>query len=223
MLPRLIVCIPGSNFSGKWLDAWTELYSQLALEYRVTCVRCEGNNIYQVRADSLAIMAEIAKDDPPQYVLWIDSDNIVAFAGFVHLRHALETLLEASAVGAWYLMQMHFGEPPQVTAGRGNDRPNVQTLRNARGQLLEVEFIGFGFLLMRWSVIEDLGLHAFTPVLRDDGDFEMDDVSYCLRARQKGHRIFLHSGVYSPHLKLLPVPVRITEAPADKPERLVYQ
>lgn len=212
MLPSLIVCLPGSSFSGKWLAAWDDLHAHLLLEYRVTRVYAEGNNIYDVRNDGLAKVLETGsslEDGPPEHVLWIDSDNIVSAPGFFALRASLEAVLVASAVGAWYLMQPLEATTAMVAAGTGNDRPSIREI-NAAAQvnaLLEVEYLGFGFLLTKFRLLLELGLKAFNPFLRSDGEFETDDVGFCLRATEKGHKLFLHPRVHSPHLKLLPVPL----------------
>lgn len=233
MQPSITVCIPGSGFSGKWLAAWNGLYSRLLkdYDYRVTVVQGEGNNIYDVRGDCIRKLAEVAADHPPEHVLWIDSDNIVSYEGFVQLHYALTQVPEASAVGGWYLFTAPDSEQPMVAAGSGDERPSVANIKaaiDAGAHLMEVEYIGFGFLLMKFRLLEELGLRAFTPILRDDGDCETDDVSFCLRATRLNHKFFLHAGVHAPHLKLLPIPVsmrtqgqelRKAEAPKPNIER----
>lgn len=209
MLPPLIVCLPGSSFSGKWLAAWDALHAELQLEYRVTRVYAEGNNIYDVRNECIAkVLETAAPGDPPEHVLWIDSDNVVSFEGFQELRASLGAILAASAVGGWYLMQPLHGEEAMIAAGTGNDRPRMRDIEGAANvnALLEVEYIGFGFLLMKFRMLQDLALNSFNPILRDDGEFETDDVSFCLRATGKKHHFFLHPRVHAPHLKLLPIP-----------------
>lgn len=206
--PKLIVCLPGSNFSQDWLIGWNDLNAHLQMEYRVTPVYASGCNIYEVRNGCVESIAEnVQPDDEPEYILWIDSDNVVSVDGFYALRKAMEAIPEASGVGAWYLMKVPGKWDPMITAGSGDNRPTVQDVQAARGRLLPVEYIGFGFLLMRFSLIESMGLGCFKPMLRGDGDFEEDDVSFCLRANESGAKFFLHSGVHSPHLKLFPVPV----------------
>ncbi len=216
-LPRLIVCLPGSGFSDKWLAGWNALYSKLVLEYRVTVIQASGNNIYDVRNVCVRKIAEFVSeidDFEPEHVLWIDSDNIVSFEGFQLLHMSLTAVAEASAVGAWYLFQppagIGEGEQPMIAAGKGDDRPTVDDVRaafDAGAYLLEMDYIGFGFLLMDFRMLDKLGLLPFCPILRDDGDCETDDATFGLRATQKGHKLFLNAAVHAPHLKLLPIPV----------------
>ncbi len=97
-----------------------------------------------------------------------------------------------------------------IAAGRGENRPSVEHLREgvqAGAHLLEMDYLGFGFLLMKYRMLDELGLKPFTAILRDDGDQETDDVSFCLRAKKLGHRFFLNANVHTPHLKLMPIPV----------------
>jgi hypothetical protein len=72
---------------------------------------------------------------------------------------------------------------------------------------MEMDFNGFGFLLMRWEVIDAVGLSGFAPIVGPDGTMVVDDdgVIFCDKAKAAGYATYLHSGVYSPHLKLLPI------------------
>lgn len=222
--PKVTVCLPGSLRDEQWLEGWDRLHAYLQEDFRVTRIYSVGNNIYDVRNACVERLVDLAESHGrPDYVLWVDSDNIVDEKGFRALRHALDNLLEASAVGAWYLMKTPSGQA-EITAGSGGMRPDIEDLLQAQGALLPVEYIGFGFLLMRYSLIEDLGLHPFLPHLRGDNDYDTDDVSFCLAAGAKGHKFFLHSGVHSPHLKLSPVPfIRrpMTAANLQEKERIL--
>ena len=197
----LAVCLPGSNFSRAWLAGWNELYPYLHAKFRLYLYYAESNNIYQVR--NITANLVLNNPDKPKYVLWIDSDNVVSAAGFEWLYQAAEAGEEVSAVGGWYRF---FGPNGSlVAAGTGPDaRPTEEEVKNCPG-LMRVGYIGFGFLLMRYEVLADMGESAFTPV-RWDGTFCTDDGGFCDHAGKKGYKFYIHPKVFAPHLKLGEVP-----------------
>jgi hypothetical protein len=193
----LAVAVPGPSFSRAWLAQWNELYVYLFKKFRLMLFYAESNNIYQVRniiAKSISACREV-----PKYTLWIDSDNLVSVAGFEELYASISECPEVDAVGAWYRF---FG--PQgtlIAAGTGpNLRPTEEQLAGLPG-LLQVGYIGFGFLLMKSSVIVELGDTAFLPYL-ENGEFCTDDGGFCDRATGLGRRFYVHPKVFAPHLKL---------------------
>jgi hypothetical protein len=88
--------------------------------------------------------------------------------------------------------------------------------------LIETEFVGFGMCLMRRKVIEDIGLEkCFEPLIfkapKNGRTWATDDVGFCQRAREKGHRVFVHPLVFAHHSKILNVPASfVGETPALK-------
>ena len=195
------VCIPGANYSRAWLGAWNELFAHLMKKFRVCLHYAESNNIYQVR--NITANSILQAMEQPKYVLWIDSDNLVSVQGFEELYASINECPEVSGVGAWYRF---FGPRGSlIAAGTGSYlRPTEEQIKSLPG-LLEVGYIGFGFLLMRQQVIRDMGFDAFLPI-RYDGTWCTDDGGFCDHATKKGHRFFLHPKVFAPHLKLGEVP-----------------
>lgn len=218
-LKSLVVITPGSNFSSEWLAEWDQLHYYLWGRFAFSRIYGQSNNIYHVR---MATALEALKFGSPDYVLWIDSDNPPTVAAFQALMNALEaserntdkTLPPIDVIGAWYRYKGPDPMRSYIAAGRSfgpNDcqLTEAEVLEALKGDTLiqDLAFIGFGMLLMRGSVLNELGgPRGFWPVAVDDGrGFLTDDVSWCYRAKQAGHLIFLHPGAHVEHLKFGPV------------------
>jgi GT2 family glycosyltransferase len=189
--------MPGANFSRAWFAQWNELYVHLFRKFRLMLFYAESNNIYQVRniiAKSIRACREV-----PKLTLWIDSDNMVSVGGFEELYASIEACPEVGAVGAWYRF---FGpNGTLIAAGTGQDLRPTEDQLGALPGLLQVGYIGFGFLLMRTEIITALGDKAFMPYL-ENGEFCTDDGGFCDRANEMGYKFYVHPKVFAPHLKL---------------------
>jgi len=200
------VCLPGSNFSGAWLRHWNELFAHLMKTCYVYLNYAEGNNIYQVRN----LISKCALNFPtkPDYILWIDSDNLVSAKGFEHLKAAIEFDEDGERVdacGAWY--RIPNGKGGSFIAAGPIDRSKSHLIEQEvidSKTLVEVGFMGFGFLLMKREVLEAMGEQAFIPTF--NGEWCTDDGGFCDRAVQQGFKLYVNPLVFSPHLKLNTVP-----------------
>lgn len=219
--PKLLICAPGSEFSIGWLVSWSSMLNELSPEYIIALRFASSNNIYSVRnqcATGMVIESESDVAHLPDYVLWIDSDNLVSAQGFRLLRDGMRSKPDAIAVGGWYMINV---AEPNVAAGWDNGqehhRPTIDEIEAAT-DLIGVDYIGFGFLLMDYRKLRDLGPNPFNARFhRTTGEMEGDDISFCELAREHGHKFYLHPGVHVPHLKLLMVPV--SQRKIDIPER----
>ena len=72
-------------------------------------------------------------------------------------------------------------------------------------ELLEVDYSGLGFLLIKKGVLESLEYPWFKPrfiEIEDKEDFAMEDVSFCLDTKEKGYQIFIDPTIRVGHEKL---------------------
>ena len=80
-----------------------------------------------------------------------------------------------------------------------NDIPKGQT------DLMEVAYNGFGFLLTKYGVFENLEYPYFMPEVTTFGedviDFASEDVSFCRRATNNGFKIYVDPTVVVGHEK----------------------
>jgi len=70
--------------------------------------------------------------------------------------------------------------------------------------LLPVSYTGMGFMLVKFGVFESMEYPWFKPLEKQIGDmcdFTMEDVSFCLRAQEKGYKIFVDPAVIVGHEK----------------------
>ena len=70
---KIAFCIPGREFTGRFLECWTNLVKRLSND-NIDWILCRRYhpNIYRVRQECL----KIAKQENPDYYMWIDSDII---------------------------------------------------------------------------------------------------------------------------------------------------
>jgi hypothetical protein len=70
--------------------------------------------------------------------------------------------------------------------------------------LMEAAYTGFGFMLIKKGVFESMEYPWFRPVMKQIGnamDFCMEDVGFCLTARERGYKIFVDPQVRVGHEK----------------------
>ena len=70
------------------------------------------------------------------------------------------------------------------------------------GALVDVAYTGMGFMLVKKGVFESLDYPWFKPIEKRIGDmvdFTMEDVSFCLRARERGWNVLVDTGVRVGH------------------------
>jgi len=171
-----------------------------------------GCNIYHVRNQCAAEAAKVEGGlDGLDYILWIDSDNMFSYEWFEELLGIMEARPEVSGVGAWYLSQMNIQGNGRVAACNIKDWKDefltVQQITAAGDELIEVDCLGFGFMLMRPQVLKDVGPSPFTPLIAPDGTPMSDDAGLMLKAKAFGHRFFVHPKMQAPHLKTIPLPL----------------
>lgn len=201
----LAICIPGQEFSAQWVHYWSALLPRLMHEYDITLCAATSNNIYMVR--NFCVQSLMQQKPDVDYVLWIDSDNLVTHTGVQMLMKEVSN--GHSAVGGWYFVQS--GTSGQVDVAGGwfrqneaglwyDERPSLDKLMGE--DLIEVGYMGFGCLLMKGDILRDLGNVPFRPGMRPNGQILCDDESFCNLAREHGHKFYLHPKVHVPHLKL---------------------
>ncbi len=152
---------------------------------------------------------------PPDYVLWIDSDNPPSPLAFAELWAAITRNEGISCVGGWYRFHNALSNEVLIAAGKmGESWTNIteQEIRESE-HLIQVPFIGFGLCLMKWGMIADVGVNlAFKPYYfpeadpKSDRTWATDDSGFFAQAGLKGHKTFLHPAVFLEHEKQMNVP-----------------
>lgn len=210
--PLLAVCCPGSSFPAIWMQHWTNLLPQLLQKYSVVTGQAQGANIWGVRNHCIKVAWDtaapwIAEGSTMDYVLWIDSDNLLTYGQFLLLEQVLVDHPEAAMVGAWaWVFSPNNAGGAEVSAGwyRGGQDIHVPPeIINSASGLIEVDYVGFAATLMRASAFAELPHPPFRPGFKPDGSMRGEDDGICAELRALGHKIYIHPHVHVPHLKLL--------------------
>jgi len=205
--PKVIAfCIAGERFPLAWVNYWTVLLGQMMQKYLTQGHFAYSSNVYVTRNTLQQSVMEAARK--PDYVLWLDDDQLVTFENVEQLVSDLQEHSQIDAVFGWTWIQPDvYTMPGECSAGdqrKGlNHRFTATELKEHQG-LKEITHSGFPLVLMRYEVLERLGPKAFSPRMNPDSPqgFDGEDFAFCTRAREKGLRLFVDTRVHVPHLKL---------------------
>jgi len=224
--PIIAVCLPGERFCSTWVAYWTTLLGYLMRHFTVSPNFTFSSNVYATRA---CLANQLLNSFPtPDYVLWLDDDNLLTAEQFNMLLEDLQRTPEADMVAAWAFVQpeVYSGADARTSVGmfdeHGNGlRMHVNDLMAGDYDVREVDYSGFPAVLMRGEMLEKAGPNAFRAVIDPKFEYGMagEDLSFCIHAKEAGCRIFVDRRVRVPHLKLrdaLPNP-----AESDPAEALV--
>lgn len=160
-----------------------------------------GSLIYESR-NNLAKQAMQAKAD---YIMWFDSDMTFAPDTMTRLQQHMENGLDI-VTGIYFRRRPPF-TPTLFKELRRTDDPNVAEHANfddyPSDSLFEIAGCGFGCVMTRVSVLEDVMLNYqdwFGPVCGLG-----EDLSFCLRARELGYKIYCDSSIKCGHIGQLVV------------------
>jgi len=197
--PKIVVCMPGASMSYTVVRSLLNLAAYMPKKYGMGSVMWSlayHPYIWAARAMCLGWAYDVSLDAKPfkgeidyTHILWIDND--ICFDPWM-----LDRLLkhDRDIVGAGYLE----GGKNFLTGGYFNDE-NVGSLNllcAVQGEkLIEVDFIGLGFCLIKKGVFESMPATWF--IHKDGKNFEGkplpygEDVSFCKRVAEQGYKIYL--------------------------------
>lgn len=179
---RIVVCIPGRQFSGNFLDCWTQLFGsllkngfQVKLSREYTCTlpivrhKCLGVSGFGPRRKTLF-------NGEYDYILWIDSDQIFLPKHFEYLYADAEGGLEV--VSGYY----NYADLSGCALGwiEGDDFKHVtretgELMKKAKDEnrLVACDWVGMGFMLIKKGVFEriDYPYFAHPEQLMQEGTF----------------------------------------------------
>jgi len=222
-------CLPGRDFSMQWSMCWHVLQAKiLSHGFGLWDTWCYCNNIYFTRMMlHKQVMATLEKLD---FILWIDSDNLIDWNTVERLIETLEAYPDVSMVSGWYYLSAEgsdLGNMPEVWAsvGRwvdGHCEPfTFAELAEAEraGGFLEAGYAGFGCVLMRADALRLTGSNPFLPRFSNAFEWGMsgDDVAFCRTLEENGGKILCDPRLRVEHLKRMPVkPVTILPEPTGQ-------
>lgn len=159
-----------------------------------------GSLIYESR-NTLAKQAIATKAD---YVMWLDSDMTFAPDTMTRLQQHMEE-------GKDIVTGLYFRRRPPFTPVlfKTLERIDDDCARHENydgypdGDLFEIGGCGFGCIMTRTSVLEDVFLNyhkCFDPVCSIG-----EDLAFCLRARELGYKVYCDSTIKCGHIGQLVV------------------
>lgn len=210
----IVFCLPGSNFSFNFLKSWSDLLISLS-RYNIApkISMAQGSNVHFVRTKCLGADVLKGKNQKPfngkvdyDYLMWIDSDIVYSPKQVIQLISH-----KKDVVSGLYLME---GGKQFATVEHCDNKwfkkngsykfLTPQDIEN-KDNLIQVDYTGFGFLLIKKGVFESLEYPWFKPTIMDIGDNIIDmaseDASFCFKIREKGYNIYIDPTVKVGHEK----------------------
>lgn len=213
-MSKVMICCPGNNFSIKFINSITKLLRYLhskGIEYKLS--NAFSRNIYETRNKSLLGDPSIGDNQLPfngeeySHILWIDDDIVFKPEDFDILYKSNKDVISGfyimadgkqyAAVKVWdeEFFEKHgyfqFMTPNDI---EDNNEP------------IQIEYVGFGFLLIKKGVFEQFKYPWFEPTylkIKNAEDFSMEDVTFCLKCKNKKIPVFAHPKVRVGHIKTI--------------------
>jgi len=212
MNKTIIVCCPGDCFSGNFIKCLTYLIKHLnTTGFKVYFCSAYSRNIYEVRNKCMLGSPVKGSNQQPfngmeyDYVLWIDNDMVFSPSDFDLLyKH------EADVISGLYIManDREFAAveywDEDYFQKHGSFQFLARTNIRTRYMPFKVEYVGFGFILFKYGVFEQLQYPWFEPTylkIKASKDFSMEDVTLCLKLKEKNIDIHVHPNVILGHEK----------------------
>ena len=216
---KVIFCLPGSKFSGRFLECWTNLVTyciQQGIQFGIS--RRESCNIYYVRNMCLGADVMRGKDQKPfngqvdyDFIVWLDSDSVFAPE---HVQRLLNHNVDIVAG----LQMMEGGKG--FTCSKWDDEffqkngymefytpESIKEAEKDENGLVSVDYSGFGLMTIKKGVFERMEYPWFRAELTqyDNGvqDICMEDVYFCKTAKALGFKVHVDPAVRVGHEKMV--------------------
>ena len=207
----MAICIAGESFSMTWVLALMGLRDELTRNgWTVVMHSAYTTNVYVTRMLNCKSVRESLEQGVPRpdYVLWFDDDNIVNFPDVERLVEDLKERTEVSMAAGWCWIVSQNDNTVRVSCGNFSpDSSHLTHFDNLEWfqsrEPRPVEWTGFPLVLMRFSMLDELGEEAFLPFLDKRLMFGVagEDASFCKRAIAAGHMIIADPRVKVQHVK----------------------
>jgi hypothetical protein len=222
------LCTPGKDFGKNFLFEYGQLVVKcfneggIIIGHSVT-----HHSVHTSRIECVEAVNSI-EGLKPDYYFWVDSDQEGFLGIYDQLKGTLDNNPEIDVVAAYTYMKdgcinagFFYKEPNgDLMLNKGHNSFKSEAIKVGRhdrfyGELftsvgddtkpIKVDWVGFGCVLMRAKVIEQLAPDVFTPIYfyKDKVCWVMDDTGFCLRCLDRGIQVYLDPKAYVRHMKLL--------------------
>ena len=218
-MKKIVFCLPGREFSGRFLQAWTELiYACLSNGIQPIISQHYTSVVYYVRNMCLGGDLIAGPDQKPfqgqvdyDYIMWIDSD-------IVFTPDQLFKLIDADKdiVSGVYKMQnnTHYATvenwDDDFFVKNGSYEFMTPEMVSKKKDLFPVAYTGLGWMLAKKGVFESLKYPWFQPTWKEYNykgksirEFTSEDVAFCQMIKENGYDIWVDPEVVVGHEKMM--------------------
>jgi hypothetical protein len=212
----LALCLPGERFESRWVHGIVGLLGYLCNSFIVAPYFGYASDAYVTRQGMMEGILQDAEQSGmvPDYVLWLDDDNVISFEKFARLLQNLEAF-KLDMIAGWCHIQgdVENQTAPKISCGMWPDgSPHMYHMKQEHidaaaqaNELIAVDWSGFPCVLMRFDVLKRAGerpfLNLFCPTFKWGKAGE--DVSFCRTVKERaGIQMYVDPCVHVPHLKL---------------------
>jgi len=215
-IPCIVFCFPGSHFSSNFLKCWTDTIHYCLQEGIDLLMMSEYSSmVHFARTKCLGADVLRGKNQKPfnnnipyTHLAWIDSDIVwqPEQIGDLLLRDkdivsGLYSQTNRENLVAYKICDQEFFKKNGYF--QSLTRKEIENESN----LIEVEYTGMGFMLIKKGVFESLEYPWFTSQImnidNDIQDIASEDATFCKKAKEKGYKIFVDPSVLVGHEKSL--------------------
>lgn len=190
---NIAFCIPGREFSARFLQSWTSLIKNLPLQYRWALFNGYTPNIFYIRQS----LVDRAKMIRPTHYMWIDDDQVFDYIHFEKLfKHNLPIIsgIYRRATGHGKIEQLSDKFACSLLGGKTLREDDIKD----KNVPMEVHANGFGFMLVKAEVFDKV-VTPFQPT----SDTEWEDFAFAERARKIGYKSYIDPSIIVGHEKKL--------------------
>ena len=219
---KVIIALPGREFSGRFLAAWTETFTTLLREgHQVLLVNEYSSFVSFSRMKTLGLDVMRGAEQKPfggkvDYDVWLTIDSDIIFTPQQVLQ-ILEDTKEHDVVSGLYRMAdlQHFACVQDWNVDYFKKHGTFKFLRPedvvGAPKYKKVSYNGMGFMAIRAGVIEKLKYPYFSYPLQemetDEGlilrDMCSEDVAFCKNLKDAGFDVVVNTQVVLGHEKML--------------------
>ena len=216
---KVIFCLPGREFSGRFLQSWTELvYACLSNGIQPIMSQHYTSVVYYVRNMCLGGDLIAGPDQKPfqgkvnyDYMMWIDSDIVFTPDQFFKLIDA-----DKDIASGLYKMHdnIHYATVEKwdddFFVKNGSYQFMTPEIMSKKKGLVSVAYTGLGWMLVKKGVFESLQYPWFQPIWKEYNyqgqhikEFASEDVSFCHMIKEKGYDIWVDPEIVVGHEKMM--------------------
>lgn len=212
---KIIFCFPGNTFSDRWIHSWMDTITAISREgiewaysiaydpvvYYARNRVLGGNNVDGRQQKPFRAQTKY------DYQIWIDSDMVWKGQDVLNLIRQ-----DRDIIGGCYMMANNQELPivENLDWDRLLESGAFAFMRRedlvTKSQPFKVSYTGFGFIAIKHGVMESMEYPWFHPRFvdyKEFHDFTAEDVSFCWRAKELGHEIWIDPSIQVGHQKSL--------------------